>query len=157
MAEDDESDRSGEAEMMARLQEEIRKPAGERPSGLHDALAVGAGGRPAGSDGGDGGRRDLGQARLAIDAFKALVEVLERARPAEEMAAHRGVLSQLQLAYVGVLSGGAPRGPGPQPADATAPSRRPASRRPASRAGADGAPSRAPAGVRAEAGRAGAA
>ena len=51
-------------------------------------------------------RRDLEQARLAIDAFKALVEVVEPVRPAGETAAHRGMLSQLQLAYVGVLSGG---------------------------------------------------
>jgi hypothetical protein len=45
-------------------------------------------------------RRDMEQARLAVDAFKALLEVTERARPAEEMAVHRGMLSQLQLTYV---------------------------------------------------------
>lgn len=61
-------------------------------------------------------RCDLEQARLAIDAFKALVEVVERARPAQEMAVHRGMLSQLQLAYVGALSGSVPlEGPGEQP------------------------------------------
>jgi hypothetical protein len=49
--------------------------------------------------------RDLEQARLAIDAFRALVEVVERARPAQEKAVHRGMLSQLQLAYVGALAG----------------------------------------------------
>jgi len=66
---------------------------------------------------GDDGRRDLGEARLAIDAFKALVELLERTRPAKEMAAHRSALSQLQLSYVGVLSGASPGTPGPQPVE----------------------------------------
>jgi hypothetical protein len=67
---------------------------------------------------GDDGRRDLGEARLAIDAFKALVELLERTRPAKEMAAHRSALSQLQFSYVGVLSGGASPGtPGPRPVE----------------------------------------
>ncbi|OFV83640.1 MAG: hypothetical protein A2W26_01315 [Acidobacteria bacterium RBG_16_64_8] len=56
-------------------------------------------------------RRDLDQARLAVDAFKALMELIERARPAEEMAAHRSMLAQLQLAYVGALEGGAPPEP----------------------------------------------
>lgn len=47
-------------------------------------------------------RKDLGQARLAIDAFKALLEVMERSRP-EDVAGQRGALSQLQLAYVAAL------------------------------------------------------
>jgi hypothetical protein len=51
-------------------------------------------------------RRDLEQARLAIDAFKALVGVLEGKRPAEEVAAHRSLLSQLQIAYVAALQPG---------------------------------------------------
>ena len=56
-------------------------------------------------------RRDLDQARLAVDAFKALMELLDRSRPVEEMVAHRSVLAQLQLAYVGALEGGAPTEP----------------------------------------------
>jgi len=55
-------------------------------------------------------RKDLEQARLAIDAFKALLGVLEGRRPVEEMTAHRAVLSQLQVAYVAALD--APAGPG---------------------------------------------
>lgn len=51
-------------------------------------------------------RRDLEQARLAIDAFKALLGTLEGARPAEEIGAHRAALSQLQMAYVSLLSAG---------------------------------------------------
>ncbi len=53
--------------------------------------------------------KDLAQARLAIDAFKALLAVLEGKRPADEISTHRSVLSQLQITYVSVLS--------PAPAD----------------------------------------
>jgi Domain of unknown function (DUF1844) len=48
-------------------------------------------------------RKDLDQARLAIDAFTALLRVLEGKGPAEEITAHRSVLSQLQVAYVAAL------------------------------------------------------
>lgn len=51
-------------------------------------------------------RKDLDQARMAIDAFKALLGVLEGTRPAEEMVAHRSVLSQLQMAFVAASAGG---------------------------------------------------
>jgi hypothetical protein len=50
-----------------------------------------------------GGRRDFEQARLAIDAFKALMGALESVRPAEEMRGHRGMLAQLQMTYVATL------------------------------------------------------
>ena len=49
-------------------------------------------------------RKDLEQARLAIDAFKALLSTLEGTWPAEEIKAHRAALSQLQMAYVGALA-----------------------------------------------------
>jgi hypothetical protein len=55
--------------------------------------------------------KDLEQAQLAIDAFRALLAVLEGKRPADEMLAHRAALSQLQMAYVGAL-GAAPAGAG---------------------------------------------
>jgi hypothetical protein len=92
-----------EAEMMARLQEEI----GNLPVGDHlaymmhslSALAVGRLGLTADT----AERRDLGQARLAIDAFKALLVVLEQVRPTAELAVHRGMLSQLQLTYAGAI------------------------------------------------------
>lgn len=56
-------------------------------------------------------RRDMEQAKLAIDAFKALVDLVERARPSDEMTAHRNMLAQLQLAYVGAVNGGTPQEP----------------------------------------------
>ncbi len=51
-------------------------------------------------------RKDLAQASMAIDAFRALVGVLEGKRSPDEMAAHRAALSQLQMAYVAALGGG---------------------------------------------------
>jgi hypothetical protein len=61
-------------------------------------------------------RKDLEQARLAIDAFGALLGTLEGKRPAEEVRAHRSVLSQLQMAYVGALAPAAAPAAGPAPA-----------------------------------------
>ena len=98
-----------EAEMMARLQEEIRNlPVADHVVYMMhslSSLAVGRMGVMPDSQ----AQRDLDQARLAIDAFKALVEVMERAKPVPEMAAHRGMLSQLQLAYVGALDAASTR------------------------------------------------
>jgi len=53
--------------------------------------------------------RDFEQARLAIDAFKALVGVMEPVRPAEEIRAHKAVLAQLQMTYVATLDRAAGR------------------------------------------------
>jgi hypothetical protein len=96
-------DRGDEAEMMARMREEIANlPVAEHMAYmLHSlsALAVGRLGMTAETT----ERRDLGQARLAIDAFKALLTVLEPVRSAGEIAASRGMLSQLQLAYAGAI------------------------------------------------------
>jgi hypothetical protein len=96
-----------EAEMMARLQEEIANlPVAEHlVYMLHSlsALAVSRLGLSADTK----ERRDLAQAQLAIDAFKAVLGVLEPVRPAGEVSAHRGMLSQLQLAYAAAM--GQPR------------------------------------------------
>ena len=100
-------DREGdEAEAMARLQEEI----GNLPVSEHlvymmhslSALAVGRLGLTADTS----APRDLSQARLAIDAFRALLTLVEQARPGGEIAAHRGMLSQLQLAYASAMDKG---------------------------------------------------
>lgn len=86
-----------EAEMMERIQAEIRNlPVADHLQYMMHTLSSLAVSR-LGLSGED--RRDLEQARLAIDAFKALLELLEGARP-DQVASHRGVLSQLQLAYV---------------------------------------------------------
>ena len=93
--------RAEEAELMARLQEEIRNlPVSDHLVYMMQSLSGLAIGRM-GLTAETASRRDLDQARLAIDGFKALLELLEKSEPAGEMAAHRGMLSQLQLAYAG--------------------------------------------------------
>ena len=47
--------------------------------------------------------RDLGQTRLAIDAFSALLDVLAPLRPADEVGIYRSTLAQMQMAYVAQL------------------------------------------------------
>jgi len=99
------SETRDEAEEMARLQEQINNlPVGEHILYMMHSLSALAVDR-LGLAPESAARRDVGQARLAIDAFRALLGVLEEARPTEEIAAHRGVLSQLQMAFVGALSG----------------------------------------------------
>jgi hypothetical protein len=44
--------------------------------------------------------RDLAQSRLAIDAFKALVDVLARQLTPDEVSLYRSTLAQMQMAYV---------------------------------------------------------
>ena len=100
-AEDVADAQAEEAELMERLQEELRSlPVAEHVVYMMHSLSTLAVGRM-GLAPDAKGRPDLDQARLAIDAFKALLEVVERARPGQ-MAAERSLLSQLQMAYVGV-------------------------------------------------------
>jgi hypothetical protein len=53
--------------------------------------------------------RDLEQARDAIDAVRALLEILERRLP-QELAPLRDALSRLQMAYAREVGAGAPAG-----------------------------------------------
>jgi hypothetical protein len=104
-------------------------------------------------------RRDPAQARLAIDAFKAMLGVVEPERPAEEITTYRGMLAQLQMAYVGALSArpaaeaaeaGAPAEPAAEAPAAAAPEPAPEAAKKAAkpRAGAGGAGTKAaPAGA----------
>jgi hypothetical protein len=62
------------------------------------------------------GRRDLDQSRLAIDAFRALTDVLAPVRPPDEVALYRSTLSQMQLAYVTTLEQARQPEPTPSPA-----------------------------------------
>ena len=63
--------------------------------------------------------RDMEQAKLAIEAFRVLLPLLDPIRPASEMQAHRRVLSELQLAYVSALQiAKEENAPGDQPAEA---------------------------------------
>lgn len=101
------TDKRGDAEDMARLQEQINNlPVSEHVLFMMQSLSSLAVDR-LGLVPEAAARRDPEQARLAIDAFKALLVVLEPVRPTAEIVAHRGVLSQLQMAYVGALGAGA--------------------------------------------------
>jgi hypothetical protein len=71
---------------------------------------VNLGGRKLGLAGGED-ERDLEQARLAIEATRALVDLL----PAEHAAAVREALSQLQVAYAREAGGGPPPPQEPPP------------------------------------------
>lgn len=102
-----EAERAEDAETMRRLQEEIRNlPVSEHLLFMMHSLSTLAIGRM-GVTAEPVAVKDLEQARMAIDAFKALMEIVERKQSAQEMMVHRGLLSQLQLAYVSSLESGA--------------------------------------------------
>lgn len=78
------------------------------------------------------GERDIEQARDAIDAVRALIEILERRIP-EELRSLREALAQLQMAYareVGAPGAEAPRAPAPPSAEAPPAADRPDSQPP---------------------------
>ncbi len=56
-------------------------------------------GRRLGLAPGSEGERDLAQVRDAVDGVRALLGILERSAPAEELRPLRDALSQLQMAY----------------------------------------------------------
>jgi hypothetical protein len=64
--------------------------------------------------------RDLEQARDAIDAVRALLEILERRIP-QELRPLREALSQLQMAYARELTHPGTTPPGAEPTDAGSP------------------------------------
>ena len=76
------------------------------------------GGRRLGLAPGSEGERDLEQVRDAVDGVRALLEILERSTPAQELRPLRDALSQLQMAYAraaqegGAETGAATRQPG---------------------------------------------
>jgi hypothetical protein len=80
-------------------------------------LAGGQPGEPVGEPGYASPERDLEQARDAIDAVRALLEIIERRIPARELAPLRDALSRLQMAYAqsagpAAPGAGAPAAPG---------------------------------------------
>jgi hypothetical protein len=83
-----------------------------------EAQAPEAAGAGPGAQGADSGR-DLDQVRDAIDAVRALLDILERSIPAQELRSLRDALSQLQMAYAREIqasgeSQGTAGGPGGQ-------------------------------------------
>jgi hypothetical protein len=108
-ADEEIADMQAEDSDMERLQEEIRNlPVADHVMYMMQSLSALAVGRM-GLGGDEQPRKDLDQARLAIDAFKALLEVVEKAKPADAKPL-RGMLAQLQLAYVAALDDRPPTG-----------------------------------------------
>ncbi len=79
-------------------------PPGGRQAGETADSGPGAGSAAAGSVG------DLEQVRDAIDAVKALLDILERRIPAQELRSLRDALSQLQMAYARDVQAGGGQG-----------------------------------------------
>ena len=92
-----------EEEMLARFQEELRRmTVSEHLVTMMQSLATLAV-RKMGFTPQTVTERDLEQSRLAIEALRALLPLVEPTRPEAEMQAHRKMLSELQVAYVGAL------------------------------------------------------
>jgi len=92
-----------EREFLERLQQEMRRlTVSEQLTGVLQTLSALAFSR-LGLTAETAADRDLEQSRLAIDAFKALTEVLAGVRPPDEVALYRSTLAQMQMAYVGQL------------------------------------------------------
>ena len=80
------------------------------------------GGRRLGLAPGSEGERDLEQVRDAVDGVRALLEILERSTPAQELRPLRDALSQLQMAYAREAQAGSGAEPdASQPPAAAAP------------------------------------
>jgi hypothetical protein len=107
-----------EEEYRAALEEEMRRVRVQDllMQGVVSTLNVGF--RRVGVQPGTEGERDLDQARLAIDAVRAHLPLLEQVAP-EQMAAIRDALSQLQMAFV--RAGGSAPSPADDPAPPPAP------------------------------------
>jgi hypothetical protein len=71
-------------------------------------------GRRLGLTPGGEGERDLVQVRDAVDGVRALLGILERSAPAEELRPLRDALSQLQMAYAREAQAGGGAEPGAQ-------------------------------------------
>jgi hypothetical protein len=107
-------DQLSEEELRARLEEELKRIT-VRDVLLQTVVSlVNLGGQRLGI--GEGGQevRDLEQVRLAIEAVRALMPLLE-AENAEQVKPIRDALSQLQMVYAREAGGGAPPAGGPPP------------------------------------------
>lgn len=134
---DERPEAADDADSMERLREEIDKlPVSEHLLFMMQSLSSLAIGR-LGLTQETAGRRDPEQARLAIDAFKALLDVLERGQPGPELLGHKGMLSQLQLAYAGAVGKGASDESAPEAAE-TAPAETPPAEEPPAKATTSG-------------------
>jgi hypothetical protein len=94
-----------EEEMRAALEEEMKRVHVQDVLLQSVVSLVNLGARRAGLAPGTEGEKDLEQTRLAIDAVRAVLPLLEERAP-EQISAIRDAVSQLQMAYV--RAGGTP-------------------------------------------------
>jgi len=103
-----------EEELRAAYEEEIKKIRVEQVVLEQVVSLINLGMRRTGLAPGTEGERDPGQVRLAIEAIRALVPLIEQFAP-QQADPIRDALSQLQLAFVR-LGGAAEQAPAPPPA-----------------------------------------
>jgi hypothetical protein len=125
-----------DAELRAALEEEMKRLRVDDVLLQSVVSLINLGIRRLGVAEGTEDERDLEQARVAIDAVRALMGVLEEAAPGQ-LPAIRDGLSRLQMAYVQSGGGGPSAGgggePGPEPAEPEPP--KPGEAGPAQRSG----------------------
>ena len=107
---------ASEEELRAAYEAEIKKVRLEHLLLENVVTLVNLGMRRTGLQPGTEDERDLGQVRLAIDAIRALLPLLERSS-SEHVGPIRDALSQLQLAFVRIGGAGTDAAAEPNPAD----------------------------------------
>jgi hypothetical protein len=108
-----------EEELRAAYEAEVKKIRVEHVVLEHVVSLVNLGMRRTGLSRGTEDERDVEQVRLAIDAIRAMLPLLERTAP-EQVKPVRDALSQLQLAFVKI---GGSQVPGAAEGEAPAPAR----------------------------------
>ncbi len=111
-----------EEELRAAYEAEIKKIRVEHVLLENVVTLVNLGMRRTGLSPGTESERDVEQVRVAIDAIRALMPLVERSAP-DQAGPIRDALSQLQLAFVKIGGGGAPpaAAEAPQPAEGEPP------------------------------------
>jgi hypothetical protein len=92
-----ELNRITSTDMIAQAVVSLLNIAARRLAPVSEPQAAEAGAAEPGASAGSG--RDLDQVRDSIDAVRALLDILERSIPAQELRSLRDALSQLQMAY----------------------------------------------------------
>ncbi len=126
-----------EAELRAAYEEEIKRIRVEHVLLDHTVTLINLGMRRTGLSPGTESERDPGQVRLAIEAIRALLPMVETVA-GDQAAALRDALSQLQLAYVRI--GGQAHDPAAAGSRETSSSSSPVAGQAASEAGASAPP-----------------
>jgi hypothetical protein len=103
------------------------------------------GGRRLGLVPGSEAERDLEQVRDAVDGVRALLVILERRAPSQELRPLRDALSQLQMAYAREAQAGGEGDPSAQPQQPGEKQNGPATETKSDTSGAEGKPGAGPA------------